>query len=140
MGADKRWTGSQPATFKELGVRPHIPSSDRGVAAPAGVDPAALKVLVPAFQKAATCPRPGGDEEGRLCLGNYDPRAGQAGLCGAQRAAARSLAVAGQAQEVVAPDGNKNGPLRGPVIFWLGISGPGELDGPAQTGAQDFRH
>lgn len=43
-------------TFKELGVNSYIPSSDRGVAAPAGVDPEALKVLVPAFQKAARLP------------------------------------------------------------------------------------
>lgn len=43
-------------TFKEQGVSAYIPSSDRGVAAPAGVDAAALKVLVPAFQKAAHLP------------------------------------------------------------------------------------
>ena len=57
VGADKRvdLAPSLP-TFKELGVKAYIPSSDRGVAAPAGVDPAALKVLVPAFQKAAHLP------------------------------------------------------------------------------------
>jgi tripartite-type tricarboxylate transporter receptor subunit TctC len=43
-------------TFKEQGVNSYIPSSDRGVAAPVGVNPEALKVLVPAFQKAANLP------------------------------------------------------------------------------------
>ncbi len=57
VGADKRVSlAPNLPTFKELGVKAYIPSSDRGVAAPAGVDPAALKVLVPAFQKAAHLP------------------------------------------------------------------------------------
>ncbi|MBU4563659.1 MAG: tripartite tricarboxylate transporter substrate binding protein [Proteobacteria bacterium] len=57
VGADQRVSlAPNLPTFKELGVKAYIPSSDRGVAAPAGVDPAALKVLVPAFQKAAHLP------------------------------------------------------------------------------------
>lgn len=57
VGADKRVDlAPDLPTFKELGVTSYIPSSDRGVAAPAGVDPAALAVLVPAFQKAAQMP------------------------------------------------------------------------------------
>lgn len=57
VGADQRVSlAPDLPTFKELGVSSYIPSSDRGVAAPAGVDPEALKVLVPAFQKAAHLP------------------------------------------------------------------------------------
>ncbi len=43
-------------TFKELGVNAYIPSSDRGVAAPTGANPEAVKVLKEAFQKAAHLP------------------------------------------------------------------------------------
>ncbi|RJX32888.1 MAG: tripartite tricarboxylate transporter substrate binding protein [Desulfarculus sp.] len=57
VAADKRVSlAPNLPTFKELGVKAYIPSSDRGVAAPAGVNPEALKVLVPAFQKAARLP------------------------------------------------------------------------------------
>lgn len=43
-------------TFKELGVSSYIPSSDRGVAAPAGTPKDRLKILTDAFQKAAHLP------------------------------------------------------------------------------------
>jgi len=57
VGAEKRVSLAQHLpTFKELGIQAYIPSSDRGVGAPTGVDPEALKVLVPAFQKAAHLP------------------------------------------------------------------------------------
>jgi tripartite-type tricarboxylate transporter receptor subunit TctC len=57
VGADERVSlAPDVPTFKELGVSSYIPSSDRGVAAPAGTDPAALKVLTDAFQKAAHLP------------------------------------------------------------------------------------
>jgi tripartite-type tricarboxylate transporter receptor subunit TctC len=57
VGADKRVDlAPDMPTFKELGINAYIPSSDRGVAAPAGADPEAVKVLTEAFQKAAHLP------------------------------------------------------------------------------------
>lgn len=57
VGAEQRVSlAPDMPTFKELGVESFIPSSDRGVAAPAGTDPEAMKVLIPAFQKAAHLP------------------------------------------------------------------------------------
>lgn len=43
-------------TFAEVGVKGYIPSSDRGVAVPAGTDPAVRKILTEAFTKAANDP------------------------------------------------------------------------------------
>lgn len=57
VGAEERVSlAPDIPTFKELGINSYIPSSDRGVAAPAGTDPEALKVLTDAFQKAAHSP------------------------------------------------------------------------------------
>lgn len=57
VGADERVNlAPNIPTFKELGVNSYIPSSDRGVAAPAGTDPEAVKILTDAFQKAAHLP------------------------------------------------------------------------------------
>jgi tripartite-type tricarboxylate transporter receptor subunit TctC len=57
VGAEERVSlAPHLPTFKELGIQAYIPSSDRGVGAPTGVDPEALKVLVPGFQKAANLP------------------------------------------------------------------------------------
>jgi tripartite-type tricarboxylate transporter receptor subunit TctC len=57
VGAEERVSlAPNLPTFKELGIDAYIPSSDRGVAAPAGTDPAAMKVLTAAFQKAANLP------------------------------------------------------------------------------------
>lgn len=57
IGADERVAlAPDIPTFKELGISAYIPSSDRGVAAPVGTDPEALKVLIDAFQKAANLP------------------------------------------------------------------------------------
>ena len=57
VGAEKRVDlAPDIPTFKELGISAYIPSSDRGVAAPAGTDPEAVKVLTEAFQKAAHLP------------------------------------------------------------------------------------
>ncbi|MCG8643091.1 MAG: tripartite tricarboxylate transporter substrate binding protein [Desulfobacterales bacterium] len=57
VGADERVAlAPDLPTFKELGVTSYIPSSDRGVAAPTGADPEAVKILTDAFQKAAHLP------------------------------------------------------------------------------------
>ena len=57
VGAEERVNLAKDLpTFKELGINAYIPSSDRGVAAPAGANPEALKVLTAAFQKAANLP------------------------------------------------------------------------------------
>lgn len=57
VGHDTRLEAVPDApTFAELGVKGFIPSSDRGVAVPAGTDPAAKKVLAEAFTKAANDP------------------------------------------------------------------------------------
>lgn len=57
VGADKRVSlAPNMPTFNELGIKSYIPSSDRGVAAPVGTDPEAVKILTDAFQKAAHLP------------------------------------------------------------------------------------
>ena len=54
VGLDARTDFAPDApTFKEVGVSGYIPSSDRGVAVPAGTDPAAKAILIEAFTKAA---------------------------------------------------------------------------------------
>ncbi|MCL2122464.1 MAG: tripartite tricarboxylate transporter substrate binding protein [Desulfovibrionaceae bacterium] len=57
VGMDKRTDFAPNApTFKEVGVQGYIPSSDRGVAVPAGTNPAVKKILAEAFMKAANDP------------------------------------------------------------------------------------
>jgi len=57
VGKDERTDFAPDApTFKEVGVQGYIPSSDRGVAVPAGTNPEAKKILAEAFMKAANDP------------------------------------------------------------------------------------
>ena len=55
MGKRTAFAPNAP-TFKEVGVQGYIPSSDRGVAVPAGTNPAVKKILSEAFMKAANDP------------------------------------------------------------------------------------
>lgn len=57
VGLDQRTDFAPDApTFKEVGVKGYIPSSDRGVAVPKGTDPAVKAILAEAFAKAAADP------------------------------------------------------------------------------------